>query len=269
MENQSTHSIIPAGELRCVWMDAGVTEFKLCDQELRCESCSFNTNILQEQESKNIPLQNKSDASGQERALTAEVLYKRALTKKLDNLRTFKAPKDRMYSRSHYWIQQNGPGEFRIGINHILANFLRPVLSIVISKAPFNINKHDPFFWIVLPGGAMTLRSPIDATIRRFNPALNQKPSLLTNVPFDDGWIMEVNTKSKVLNGFVPSHESHPLMNRTLKNVEHSFIQAFRHLHQTAGTTLFDGGVDIENIENILGPKVYLSVVNRILHLPT
>ena len=39
MNNLSTNSVIPEGELRCVWMDAGITNFKLCDQEYRCKLC--------------------------------------------------------------------------------------------------------------------------------------------------------------------------------------------------------------------------------------
>jgi hypothetical protein len=49
MEKKSTQSVIPQGELRCVWMDAGVTGFKLCDQEFRCESCEFNNSVQKRQ----------------------------------------------------------------------------------------------------------------------------------------------------------------------------------------------------------------------------
>jgi glycine cleavage system H protein len=270
MDQKSTHSVIPSGEVPCVWMDAGVTDFKLCDQELRCETCNFNTQVLNKhKELQNVAPQKKTLVKDQAKAQTAESIFKNVLTKKLEGLQSFDPPTDRMYSRTHFWIQQNESGDYRIGIDHMMADFLRPILSIVISKSPLVISKHDPFCWIVLPGGAITLRSPVDAYIHRFNPVLNHKPNLLSSAPFDAGWIMDIKIKSKALNGFYSSPEANQILSRKLKNIEHSFLHAFRHLHSSIGTSLFDGGTGIESIEDILTPKVYLSIVNRILHIPT
>ncbi|MGD1046894.1 MAG: hypothetical protein ABR936_16435, partial [Bacteroidota bacterium] len=244
MKNQSTNSVIPEGELRCVWMDAGVAGFKLCDQEFRCETCAFNINVTQQNREKATPhAQQETQSSTDSRAMTADAFFNNILKRRLDHLRTVNIPQDRMYNRGQFWIQQNATGNYRVGINHVLANFFQPILSIVISKAPANIHRHDPFCWIILPGGAITLRSPIDATITRFNPALQHIPDLLNAAPFHDGWIMEITAKSKGLNSFTSAADSQRLVKRTLHNVEHIFKQTFQHLQPSAGTTLFDGGV--------------------------
>jgi glycine cleavage system H protein len=269
MKMKSIQNVIPQNELRCVWMDAGITGFKLCDQEFRCETCKFNDTI-QEQQGARAASQEKdmAEVPVSEKAMTAEEYFKKTLQSHLKSLRAVEIPIDRMYSHNHYWIQENEPGKYRIGISHILANFLQPILSIVVSKAPFNIRKNDPFCWMILPGGAVTLRSPIDAIINKFNPAMQQRPNVLGVSPFNDGWIMEITAKTKGLNGFSPASESQPRFERVLRNIDHSFIHAFRHHNPSAGTTLFDGGIGIENLESILGLKVYLEVVNRIVHLP-
>jgi glycine cleavage system H lipoate-binding protein len=270
MKDRSTNSVIPEGELRCVWMDAGVTSFKLCDLEFRCETCTFNMKITQQNKERKMsyaPQEMQLSTDG--KAMTADAFFNNILKTRLDHLRTINIPQDRIYSRGQYWIQQNATGNYRVGINHILANFFQPILSIVISKAPANIHRHDPFCWIILPGGAVTLRSPLEATITRFNPALQQKPNLLSAAPFDDGWIMEITAKSKGLSNFPSSADSQRLMKRTLHNVEHIFKQTFRHLQPAAGTTLYDGGVSLSNIERIFGPTIYREVVNRITHFPS
>jgi hypothetical protein len=138
-----------------------------------------------------------------------------------------------------------------------------------MSKAPVAIHKHDPFCWIIMPGGAITLRSPIDATITRFNPALQQLPNLLSAAPFQDGWIIEVTAKSKGLSNFASSSESQRFTKQTLHNVEQIFKKTFQSLQPQSGTTLFDGGVNIGSIESILGPTIYREVVNRITHFPS
>ena len=269
MKNQSTNSVIPEGELRCVWMDAGVTEFKLCDKEFCCESCTFNMNVIQQKKENVVPLvQDEIQTATDDRTMTADMFFNTILKKRLDTLRNVAIPQDRIYNRGQFWIQQNTTGNYKVGINHILANFFQPILSIVISKAPTNIHRHDPFCWIILPGGAITLRSPIDATITRFNPALQQMPSLLSADPFTDGWIMEITAKSKGLNTFTSSIDPQRLTKQMLHSVEHIFKQTFQRLQPTAGTTLFDGGVSLNTIESILGPTVYREVVNRITHFP-
>jgi len=270
MKNRSTNSVIPEGELRCVWMDAGITEYKLCDQEFRCETCAFNMNVTQQNKEKAIPLgQQENQLSTHGKAMTADSLFNNILKMRLDQLRTINIPQDRTYFRGQYWIQQNETDTYKIGINHILANFFQPILSMVISKAPTNIHRHDPFCWIILPGGAITLRSPIEATITRFNPALQQKPDLLSTSPFNDGWIMEVKTKAKGLNGHMSSNDPQRIAKRILHNVEQLFKQTFHHLQPSVGTTLFDGGTNLGTIENILGPALYREVVNRITHFPS
>jgi glycine cleavage system H protein len=269
MDKKSTQSVIPQGELQCVWMDAGVVGFKLCNQEYRCESCEFNTTLQNQQlEHAGTHDQKETGGSMERRAITADVLFKNVLKSRLENLRSAEIPQDRMYSRSHFWAQENESGELRIGMNHIPVNFFQPILSIVVSKAPSNISKNDPFCWIILPGGTVTLRSPVDAIINKFNPVLQMQPNILRTSPFREGWIMEITTKTKGLNGFSFLSDSQQHSERILRNIEHSFLHAFRHQHPRAGTTLFDGGMGITNIENILDPKVYLDVVNRIVHLP-
>jgi len=269
MEKKSVQTVIPQGELRCVWMDAGVTGFKLCDQEFRCESCEFNNTVQKRQlEVVNPRNEEESVIPIKEKAMTADALFKNTLKNYLEGLHSAVVPQDRMYNRSHYWLQENETGEYRIGINHILANFFQPILSIVVLKAPSSIRRHDPFCWIILPGGAITLRSPIDATICKFNPALQQKPNLMSMSPFYEGWIMEITTKTKGLSGYSFAPDSRQNTERIMRNIEHSFTHAFRNNHPSAGTTLFDGGIGVNSLESILGPKVYLEVVNRIVHFP-
>ena len=268
MKTQSTNSIIPEGELRCVWMDAGITSFKLCDQEFCCENCAFNTTVTQQQrETPVVQSQSEPQIAMSEQAWTSDMIFTSSLKKRLDQLRTMSIPPDRMYSRGQFWLQQNEEGNYRFGINHILANFFQPILSIVLSKAPASIRRNDPFCWIILPGGAITLRSPIDATIARFNPALQKTPNLLSASPFQDGWIMEVAVKSRGTNNLVSPSDSQRLAKRTLQNIEHIFKQAFQHLQPSgAGTTLFDGGIAVNSLESILGPTIYREIANRITH---
>ena len=146
MKNQTTNSVIPDGELRCVWMDAGVTEFKLCDKQFCCDTCTYNMNVMQQHKHKDTPhFQDDSQPTTGGRTMTADSIFNSVLKKRLEALRNVSIPQDRIYNRGQFWIQQNAAGNYHVGINHILANFFQPILSIVISNAPANIHRHDPF----------------------------------------------------------------------------------------------------------------------------
>ena len=46
MGAKSSTRLIPDGELKCIWMTAGLVAYKLCDQGYNCEFCSFNEAFL-------------------------------------------------------------------------------------------------------------------------------------------------------------------------------------------------------------------------------
>ncbi len=48
-------------------------------------------------------------------------------------------PDDRMYSRGHMWIRNESTTTATIGIDHVGAYFLRPVVSVVLPQTPSRV----------------------------------------------------------------------------------------------------------------------------------
>ena len=59
MKPNAIYSIIPDGDKKCIWMDAGVTGFKLCDLNFKCDTCEFNKEITQKQNTCQTPQHEK------------------------------------------------------------------------------------------------------------------------------------------------------------------------------------------------------------------
>jgi glycine cleavage system H lipoate-binding protein len=270
MEAQSSQSVIPENELRCVWMDAGVVEFKLCDRAFECESCEFDSLIRRQREFdeqaafSSPPSRN---AAGRE-ARSAEELFVDSLRKRLAPLQGQRLLEDRLYHRSHYWLRPETDETYQFGIDHIAANLIHPVLSIVLPNAPFAVRRHDPFCWIVLTGGPLPLRSPVDGVILQYNEDLKRHPSLINDEPYERGLIMNVKLgdRKRGLSNFLRSEEAAKKIGQQFEDVKQAFLQAFRQSKPTAGATLFDGGVRLENIEVILGPPLFLNAVDRAMN---
>ena len=48
--------VIPVGERKCIWMDAGVVSYKLCTSQFHCTVCEFDRAMF------NRAAQSKKDA---------------------------------------------------------------------------------------------------------------------------------------------------------------------------------------------------------------
>jgi glycine cleavage system H protein len=249
-------------------MDAGVVEFKLCDKAFECETCEFNAQIRRQPESDersagSAPPPSSGGTSGREEP-SAEQSFIEALRKRLRPLWKQKFPADRVYHRSHYWLRKQANGTCQFGVDHVAANLIHPVLSIVFPHAPLTVQRHDPFCWIVLTGGALPLRSPVDGVISQYNDDLKAHPFLLNTDPYEGGLILNIklDDKKRGFSNFRQSAEAQTQIEQQIAEVEHSFLQAYHRSRPAVGTTLFDGGVRLENIEGILGPELFVDAVN-------
>jgi len=78
----------------------------------------------------------------------------------------------------------------------------------------------------------------------------------------------DYHKKRKVLTVLILRLIHDKILNGLYETLNNPLQMPFRHNHPSAGTTLFDGGIGVSSIESILGPKVYLEVVNRIVSPP-
>ena len=45
-EKRESMKIVPPGKKKCVWMEAGVVSYKLCDNNFDCSTCSYDHAML-------------------------------------------------------------------------------------------------------------------------------------------------------------------------------------------------------------------------------
>jgi glycine cleavage system H protein len=272
MSTTNTYTIIPEGELRCVWMDAGVVGFKLCDQHMECESCQFHQQVTLHQYSEaqeaNAPLAN---AAASANSATAKDLFSNLVRTQTEKLRRQSLPDDRLHHRNHFWIQKKPVGnKYLFGIDHVAAEFFRPVLSVVFAPAPAIVKQNDPCCWLVTTAGAIPVRCPLDATIMSYNPALALQSGLIDNDSYQSGWLMELTVKARAkgLDEFVEHQHAAQQFERQLHSIETVFMDAFDHVQPSAGITMNDGGVVMDSIPAVLGQKMYYNIISRLLQLP-
>ncbi len=271
MRTESAHSIIPAGELPCLWMDAGVVSYKLCDREYRCEDCPLSRQLHRGRgETDTTPLSVPSAPDAGNGTLGAEEIFERAVDNRLDALASRRTPEHFRIHRNHYWAFSVDARTIRIGIDHMAAELLKPFLGVVLPQAPTTIGRHEPFCWLVLPQGTVTVSSPVAAHARRFNPLLTVHPSLLGSDPYGDGWIMEIDStpSGRAMSEFAFPGSETRLLPRQTEGIRNAFIAAFHKRQAGIGSTLLDGGTVMSDLESILGPQIYFDIVSNVFRVP-
>jgi glycine cleavage system H protein len=240
-------ALIPPDEQRCVWMEAGVLFYRLCDRRQDCDNCPLDAAMHKRPaataESISAGSSGASDA-GSQNAL-------------LEGLR---------YGRGHWWALRLEENLLRLGIEPGLAEALPGIKGLVLPSPKQRLRKGQACIWVVLHGGTLPLEAPLDGVVLDVNPDLIDKPFLLCQEPFHDGWLcdLEANDEAVAAAGLMSAGEASMKYEADQSRFSASLAAASGSRRLPVGITLADGGQRLRNIADLLGPTRYLALVRRL-----
>ncbi|OGL40647.1 MAG: hypothetical protein A2043_10335 [Candidatus Schekmanbacteria bacterium GWA2_38_9] len=198
-KNHSTSRLIPEGELKCVWMTAGLVAYKLCDQEYNCDFCSFNESFLGE---RNFQTIGDAIKNHEDRIKTVKLrspvnnldefgIEKTLAERFLKGLFDFKIEKDFLYYEGHTWVKQNN-GHVKIGIDDFLCKFITKIKHIILPPESTLILQEHPCCWIAGEFGTVPVVSPLSGYIISLNQEVFENPELPIADPYGRGWLLRL-----------------------------------------------------------------------------
>ena len=132
----------------------------------------------------------------QDSLIVSNILKKR-------KIKQMKIPKDLYYTESHEWLKIN-KNEIIIGITDYAQHELGDIVFVEIDKFDENIESGDVFGSIEAVKTVADLYLPISGKIFEKNKNLEEKPELINQSPYDDGWIIKVKPNESIdLNPFL------------------------------------------------------------------
>lgn len=152
--------VVPAGEKECVWADAGVVPYKLCDSHFDCPNCSFD-----------IVMRGGDD------------LIPRRVRSRGGKLCTH-----RFYHHCHTWAMVEEKGYVRIGIDDFGQNIMGPIDKICLPLKDEKIGKKS--MRIKGRRGIIPLIPPVDGFVVAVNEDLVKQPQLANISPYEKGWLV-------------------------------------------------------------------------------
>lgn len=229
--NRRIHSFHRANEPElhyCLWMDAGVVDYKLCDRSYNCDRCPFDEALHNHSDADSF----FSDRSNQATAVQG-----------------FEFGPDRFYHPAHTWARVEENGIVRIGLDDFGQGMLGPAYSISLPSP--NIESHRGIDSPVIAhkSGVTTILSPVEGTVVGINQKLNSHPSLINRDPYGDGWMMMIAARdlNSCLKRLMYGEKARQWLICEIESLRSLIIKT---LNERAGApaTLADGGLLIEEV---------------------
>ena len=246
VSHRAKHPLIPPGELRCVWMEAGILSYQLCELEFVCEKCPLDLALRQRFASREAILGCKAPAA------FSEIPQKQG--------------EGMLYSRKHVWARSEGANRMRIGIERGFVSVLVAPKAVVLPALGELIVRNKVCSWIVLDGGTLPIVSPIGGKVIAVNTQLAENPHSMSLSPLGQGWLFELSVDAA---GAKDSDLfSAPDVARIYADDERRFramtAAELVKCSTAVGLTMADGGRTLDNIVEMLGPVKYFMLVRSV-----
>ena len=254
----------------CIWMNAGLVAYKLCDREFNCEECPVDDLMRKESALNDKPplasIHAMHEAVEKEHLNTPKQHFERSLEDFFQPLLSVQLPTDRRYTRGHMWVQNDTSSTATIGVDHIGAYYLQPIVSVVLPQTPSRIEYNSPCTWLVLREGTIALRSAVAGIATESNNDLLEHPYLLLDDPYNSGWLLRVrkSDSKEPRSELLTSDNFTPMFHEEVRGVRDKFAAAFRKSRPSVGPTLFDGGEQVKSVQEILGQQKYFEIISKL-----
>ena len=100
-------------------------------------------------------------------------------------------PEDLRYTKEHEWVRLDGV-RARIGITDFAQDALGDVVYVDLPEVGANVTADQPMGEVESTKSVSDVYSPISGTIVERNPLLDDRPELVNEQPYGDGWLVTI-----------------------------------------------------------------------------
>jgi glycine cleavage system H protein len=100
-------------------------------------------------------------------------------------------PEDLRYTKEHEWARGEG-GRVRIGITDFAQDALGDVVYVDLPEVGATVEADQPMGEVESTKSVSDVYSPISGTIVERNPLIDERPELVNEQPYGDGWLVVI-----------------------------------------------------------------------------
>lgn len=101
-------------------------------------------------------------------------------------------PDELRYTKEHEWARVEGEGRVRVGITDYAQDALGDVVYVDVPEVGTSVQGNQPFGEVESTKSVSDVYSPISGRIVERNPLLEERPELVNEQPYGDGWLVVI-----------------------------------------------------------------------------
>jgi glycine cleavage system H protein len=109
-------------------------------------------------------------------------------------------PDELRYTKDHEWVRDEGEARVRVGITDFAQDALGDVVYVDVPEVGTEVKANQAFSEVESTKSVSDVFAPVGGTVIERNPLLEERPELVNEQPYGDGWIvvLEVSDASQV-----------------------------------------------------------------------
>lgn len=101
-------------------------------------------------------------------------------------------PTDRLYSRDHEWVKDNGDGTAIIGITDYAQEMLTDIVFVELPQIGKKVAQGEPVAVVESVKSISDVYAPVSGEVIEANSKLEDDPALINQDAFGEGWIVKL-----------------------------------------------------------------------------
>jgi glycine cleavage system H protein len=99
-------------------------------------------------------------------------------------------PEELGYTKEHEWVREEATGRVRIGITDYAQDALGDVVYVDVPEIGTHVTVGKPFGEVESTKSVSDVYAPVSGTVLERNPLLEERPELVNEQPYGDGWLV-------------------------------------------------------------------------------
>ncbi|MDX9785312.1 MAG: glycine cleavage system protein H [Desulfobacterales bacterium] len=253
----------------CVWMQAGIVDFKSCNNFYDCPTCKYDQGMLsQVARGKQISWQTAMRKKPDLQRLCRHSLTQRIASRvcaydyqcghcdfdqffedvlspgigthacEVGHVRGFAVPYGHYFHMGHTWARIESGGAIRVGLDDFASKLLGKADAMELPLLGYSLEQSRPGFGLKRKGHAAEVISPLGGVVTAVNGKVRETPGLAGESPYENGWLFMLHTPNvkKAIDTLMDSSESMKWLGTEVDCLE-------KMIEEVAGPLAADGGL--------------------------
>ncbi|MBC8185799.1 glycine cleavage system protein H [candidate division KSB1 bacterium] len=277
--------IIPQSDKKCVWMEAGIVSYKICDRDFQCETCPLDIGLKGDDNfSLNYPTKKNKRAQKDNKNKRAQKDNKNERAQKdnknqknfsiddssCERFFRYKLDEKCFVNSGHCWTKVLNKNTVRIGIDDIVATALGSIDDVILPSPGEKITRGSSCGQVIQFEHIFSIVSPVCGKVLNVNTELVSIPNQVTLDPLNKGWLLDIKPEN-LEQDLKYCRSGDALLSWYLKEIkwlESNLAMGFQQENSNIGITLTDGGEISRNLRNYLPKDNYRRLILSMLGLP-